>query len=213
MEFQSQKTITHLNYVEELPIVEHFYTLQGEGAYAGVPAYFIRTAGCDVGCTWCDTKHSWEMDKHPKIKIKSLIEIVKQTPCKIAVITGGEPLMHNLTSLTNELKKNKLRCHIETSGAYNISGEWDWITLSPKKFKPALDPVIQHADELKIIVYNQHDLEWAQTFLPKIKKSCKLYLQPEYGKQHEILPLIIDFIKQNPEWQLSLQIHKILQIP
>lgn len=196
-----------------LPIVEHFYTLQGEGAFAGKAAYFIRTAGCDVGCVWCDTKHSWDMQAHQEMSVNKIVKNVLEQHAEIAVITGGEPLMHSLDILTSELQAHSIRTHIETSGAHPLSGKWDWITLSPKKFKLPLPEIIPLANELKIIVFSLHDLQWAETFTNQVSKACKLYLQTEYSKSNEMLPIIIDFIKKNPKWQLSLQTHKILNIP
>jgi organic radical activating enzyme len=196
-----------------LPVMEHFYTLQGEGMHQGKAAYFIRLGGCDVGCVWCDVKDSWDADKHPLFKIEDLIFYVKQTPAKIVVITGGEPLMHDLTSLTNQLHKAELRTHIETSGSSPLSGDWDWMTLSPKKFKEPLAEVLPHADELKIIVFNKSDFAWAQKWETKVSSNCKLYLQPEWSKAAIITPSIIEYIKAHPQWQLSLQIHKYINVP
>lgn len=198
---------------QALPIVEHFYTLQGEGAFAGKAAYFIRTAGCDVGCVWCDTKNSWNINEHQEIELEILLQKIKENNAEIAVITGGEPLMHNLDTLTYLLKKNNIRTHLETSGAYAISGKWDWITLSPKKFKQPLPNLIKNANELKIIVFTLHDLQWAETFVEQVSPSCKLFLQSEFSKSNEMMPHIINYIKNNPHWQLSLQTHKILNIP
>ena len=196
-----------------LPVMEHFYTLQGEGLYQGQAAYFIRLGGCDVGCVWCDVKESWDAEKHPLFKIEDLIFNIKKTPAKIAVITGGEPLIHNLTTLTSRLKNEGLRTHIETSGSSPLSGNWDWITLSPKKFKPPLVEVLPYANELKIVVYNKSDFEWAEQYAAKVSLNCKLYLQPEWSKASVVTPLIIDYVKAHPQWQLSLQIHKYINVP
>jgi len=196
-----------------LPVMEHFYTLQGEGFHQGKAAYFIRLGGCDVGCVWCDVKDSWDEGKHPLLKIEDLILNIKSHPAHIVVITGGEPLMHDLTELTNELHKAGLRTHIETSGSSPLSGNWDWITLSPKKFKDPLYEVLPHASELKIVVYNQSDFAWAEKWQAQVSTNCKLYLQPEWSKASVVTPLIIDYIKAHPQWQLSLQIHKYINVP
>jgi organic radical activating enzyme len=199
--------------VDVLPVMEHFYTLQGEGFYQGQAAYFIRLGGCDVGCIWCDVKESWDRNNHPSISIEDLVVNVKETPAKIAVITGGEPLLHDLTELTAQLKKQGIRTHIETSGSSPLSGNWDWITLSPKKFKAPVPEVLPYANELKIIVYNKSDFNWAEEYAAKVSPSCKLYLQPEWTKASMMTPLIIDYIKDHPQWQLSLQIHKFINVP
>ena len=199
--------------VDVLPVMEHFYTLQGEGFYQGQAAYFIRLGGCDVGCVWCDVKESWDKDNHPLISIEDLVQNISATPATIAVITGGEPLLHYLTELTAQLKKHGIRTHIETSGSSPLSGNWDWITLSPKKFKAPLPEVLSYANELKIIVYNKSDFNWAEEYAAKVSSSCKLYLQPEWSKASAMTPLIIDYIKSHPQWQLSLQIHKFINVP
>lgn len=191
-----------------LPVMEHFYTLQGEGLHTGVPAYFIRLGGCDVGCVWCDVKESWPIDAHPKYSIDTLVGWVKATPAQVVVITGGEPLMHDLGPLTEALQAAGCRTHIETSGAGTFSGSWNWVTCSPKKFKPAEPEALAAADELKVIVYHKSDLVWATTFLPHLKPGCALLLQPEWSKMQEMLPLIIAFVQQHPEWRVSLQTHK-----
>jgi len=193
--------------------MEAFYTIQGEGHYQGRAAYFIRLAGCDVGCHWCDVKESWDASLHPMQTVEHMVAEAASFTGRIAVITGGEPLMHDLTNLTAELKKEGFRNHIETSGAHPLSGEWDWICLSPKKFKAPQQSVIEVCDELKIIVFHPSDIEWAKTFVPKVKKECKLFLQPEWSRQEEMLPQIISFVKENPEWEISLQIHKFMNIP
>ena len=196
-----------------LPVMEDFYTLQGEGFHQGKAAYFIRLGGCDVGCVWCDVKDSWDAEKHPKLKIESLKLKVKKTPAKIVVITGGEPLMHDLTGLTKELQAAGLKTHIETSGAHPISGSWDWICLSPKKFKAPLPGIVPLANELKIVVFNKSDFDWAEKYAAFVSPTCKLFLQPEWDKAAEITPLIIDYIKAHPQWELSLQIHKYINVP
>jgi 7-carboxy-7-deazaguanine synthase len=196
-----------------LPVMESFYTIQGEGFFQGHAAYFIRLAGCDVGCHWCDVKESWEIKGHPVFSVEEIAQAASVHPGRIAVVTGGEPLMYPLTRLTDSLKKFQFRTHIETSGAYPLSGDWDWICLSPKKFKAPHSSVIDKADELKIIVYNKSDFEWAEQFARQVKPECKLYLQPEWSKQNEVLPLIIEYVKSNPQWNISLQIHKFMNIP
>jgi organic radical activating enzyme len=196
-----------------LPVMEHFYTLQGEGFHQGKAAYFIRLGGCDVGCVWCDVKDSWEAGKHPVRNVEDLIATVKETPAQIVVITGGEPLMHDLTYLTEQLHKAGFRTHMETSGSSPLSGSWDWITLSPKKFKAPLPEVVPHASELKIVIFNKSDFAWAEKWAALVSPQCKLYLQPEWSKAATVTPLIIDYIKANPQWQLSLQIHKYINVP
>ncbi|MBS1496532.1 MAG: 7-carboxy-7-deazaguanine synthase QueE [Bacteroidetes bacterium] len=193
--------------------MEHFYTLQGEGNHQGRAAYFIRLGGCDVGCVWCDVKESWEADNHPKISIPDLVSAVKKTPAKLVVITGGEPLLHQLDALTKSLQENGFETNIETSGSSPLSGSWDWVCLSPKKFKAPLPEVIAVANELKIIVFNKSDFAWAEKYAAQVPSTCKRYLQPEWGKSAEIMPAIIDYIKDNPQWQLSLQIHKFINVP
>jgi len=202
-----------MNKTTSLPVMEQFLTLQGEGRYTGHAAYFIRLDGCDVGCVWCDVKESWDMEKHPRIEINQLVENVLASNATIAVITGGEPLMHSLDDLTSELQSKGIRTHIETSGAHPVSGKWNWITLSPKKFKAALPDAIQLADELKVVVYNRSDFDWANHYAGMVKKDCLLYLQPEWSKSSELNPLIVEYIKQHPQWLLSLQTHKFLDIP
>ena len=196
-----------------LPVMEDFYTLQGEGFHRGKAAYFIRLSGCDVGCVWCDVKDSWDAEKHPKLKVESLKLKVKETPAEIVVITGGEPLMHDLTELTKELQTTGLKTHIETSGAHPLSGSWDWICLSSKKLKAPLPGIVPLANELKIVVFNKSDFDWAEKYAAFVSPSCKLFLQPEWDKAAEITPLIIEYIKAHPQWELSLQIHKYINVP
>jgi len=196
-----------------LPVMEDFYTLQGEGFHQGKAAYFIRLGGCDVGCVWCDVKDSWDAEKHPKLKVESLISKAKKTPAEIVVITGGEPLMHDLTELTKKLQAAGLKTHIETSGAHPLSGTWDWICLSPKKFKASLPGIVSLANELKIVVFNKSDFDWAEKYAGLVSQTCKLFLQPEWDKAPEITPLIIEYIKAHPQWELSLQIHKYINVP
>lgn len=195
------------------PVMEHFYTLQGEGFYSGQAAYFIRLGGCDVGCVWCDVKESWDADAHPKMSVSTMRELVELHPGKIVVVTGGEPSMHDLVPITAVLKEAGMRTHIETSASSPLTGDWDWVTLSPKKFKAPLPENMYLADELKIIVFNKSDFAWAEEFAAQVKPECKLYLQPEWDKRDAMTPLIIDYIQQNPKWQLSLQTHKYINIP
>jgi len=193
--------------------MEHFYTIQGEGYHQGKAAYFIRLGGCDIGCVWCDVKDSWDVEKHPKLNVERLKLNVLETPAKLVVITGGEPLMHNLDALTTVLQQQGLQTNIETSGAHPLSGNWDWICLSPKKFKAPLPEILLLANELKIVVYNKSDFDWAEKYAALVNPNCKLYLQPEWDKATEVTPLLIAYIKANPKWQLSLQVHKYINVP
>jgi len=193
--------------------MEHFYTLQGEGVHTGRAAYFIRLGGCDVGCVWCDVKDSWDANAHPLMTTADIVSTAAAHQGRIAVITGGEPAMHNLTALCSELHRAGFRTHIETSGAHPLSGKLDWVTLSPKKFKPPLDSCLAAASELKVVVYHKSDLHWAEEHAAKVGKDCRLFLQPEWSKREKITPVIIDYIKENPQWQLSLQTHKYINIP
>ena len=196
-----------------LPVMEHFYTLQGEGAYAGHAAYFVRLGGCDVGCFWCDVKESWDAANHPQMTVEAIVQAALQFSGRLVVITGGEPSLHDLRPLTDALHAAGFRIHIETSASSPLLGNFDWITISPKKFKAALEENLPLAHELKVIVYNQHDLQWAVTFEKHLNKQCQLFLQAEWDKRSEMTPLVIEFIKQNPRWQLSVQTHKYLNIP
>jgi len=196
-----------------LPVMEDFYTIQGEGFYQGHAAYFIRLGGCDVGCVWCDVKERWDVNAHPKVEVTDLVKKAESSGTLLTVITGGEPAMHDLEFLTDELKKVGLKTNIETSGAYPLTGFWDWVCLSPKKFKAPHQSVHEKANELKIIVYNKNDFEWAEEHAAKVNSRCELFLQPEWSKEKEMLPLIIDYVKKNPKWKVSLQIHKYMNIP
>ncbi len=198
---------------DKLPVMESFYTIQGEGKNTGKAAYFIRLGGCDVGCTWCDVKESWPAEAHPQLSIETLVEMATAEKARNIVITGGEPLMYDLTALCAALKAAGFYLMLETSGAYPLSGQFDWICVSPKKFKAPLESVLAQADELKVIVYNKHDLGWGPSFSSHLKADCLKLLQPEWGKQKEMLPFIVDFVKEMPEWQISLQTHKYMQIP
>ena len=208
--------------------MEHFYTIQGEGFHQGRAAYFIRLGGCDVGCVWCDVKESWDMHAHPKISVIELVNTVlnNSSPTGVrakertqfregalVVITGGEPLMHNLDELTAALQSAGLETNIETSGAHPLSGSWNWICLSPKKFKAPLPEILPVANELKIVVFNKSDFEWAEQYASLVSPTCKLFLQPEWDKAAVVTPMIIDYIKQHPQWELSLQIHKYINVP
>lgn len=196
-----------------LPVMEHFYTLQGEGYHQGRAAYFIRLGGCDVGCVWCDVKDSWDAAKHPTFSTGELVTIVQQTPAEIVVITGGEPLMHQLDELTAALRTAGIKVNIETSGAHPLSGTWDWICLSPKKFKAPLPGILPEADELKVVIFHKSDFDWAEQYAAQVSPACKLYLQPEWDKREQVTPLIIDYIKAHPRWELSLQVHKYIDVP
>lgn len=195
-----------------LPLMEEFYTIQGEGFYKGTAAYFIRVGGCDVGCHWCDVKESWNADLHPPTEIELIVENAAKHSDTI-VVTGGEPLTWNMGPLTQALKEKGLKTHIETSGAYPLSGEWDWVCLSPKKMKLPVESVYNAANELKIIVYNSHDLKFAEEQAAKVPDSCILYLQPEWSKRDKVIPEIVDYVMKNPKWKVSLQTHKYLNIP
>ncbi len=199
--------------IDSWPVMESFYTIQGEGFHQGKAAYFIRLGGCDVGCVWCDVKESWDATRHPVKTADALIEAASSHPGRIAVITGGEPLMHDCQILTATLKDSGFRTHIETSGAYPLSGDWDWICLSPKKFKAPLPEICSKADELKVVVFNQSDFAWAEKYATLVGADCNLYLQPEWSKSAEMTPFIVDYILQHPHWQFSLQIHKYIHVP
>ncbi|HEX5742972.1 MAG TPA: 7-carboxy-7-deazaguanine synthase QueE [Flavobacteriaceae bacterium] len=195
-----------------LPLMEEFYTIQGEGFHTGKAAYFIRVGGCDVGCHWCDVKESWDANLHPPTLSTSIVENVKKY-AKTVVVTGGEPLMWNMDFLTSELKNIGIKTHIETSGAYPLSGIWNWICLSPKKTKLPLENIYLKANELKIIIQNKHDFKFAEAESLKVSASCELYLQPEWSKRELMTPLIVDYVMRNPQWKISLQTHKYLNIP
>lgn len=190
-----------------------FYSLQGEGYHQGKAAYFIRLAGCDVGCVWCDVKESWDASKHPVLSIEEIVSSALAHPGRLAIITGGEPLLYNLDALTTALKIAGFEINIETSGSSPMSGNWDWVCLSPKKFKAPLSESIAIASELKVVIFNKHDFEWAETYAQQVPASCKLYLQPEWDKANQITPLVIEYIKANPKWELSAQLHKYIQVP
>ena len=196
-----------------LPVMEAFYTLQGEGYHQGRAAYFIRLGGCDVGCVWCDVKESWDAEKHPKLEVAAIVAEACKYPGRLAVITGGEPLLHQLDHLTKALKDAGFETNIETSGSSPMSGTWDWICLSPKKFKAPVPSNLPLAHELKVVIFNQHDFQWAEQHAAQVSPSCKRYLQPEWDKAAAITPLIVDYIKAHPQWELSLQTHKYINVP
>jgi organic radical activating enzyme len=195
------------------PVMEAFYTLQGEGAHTGKAAYFIRLAGCDVGCVWCDVKESWDARKHPMLSVADIVAKATLHPARVAVITGGEPLMHPLGPLTQALKQVGFTVHLETSGAHPLSGELDWICLSPKKFKAPLPEVAPLAHELKVVIYHKSDFAWAETYAAMTSPACRLFLQPEWDRKEAMTPLIIEYIQQHPKWNLSLQTHKYIGLP
>ena len=196
-----------------LPVMESFYTIQGEGYHQGKAAYFIRLGGCDVGCVWCDVKDSWDAGKHPKLEISNIVGEAMKYPGRLAVVTGGEPLMHDCSALTNELHKAGFITNIETSGSYPLSGNWDWICLSPKKFKAPLPEILPLANELKVVIFNKSDFAWAEKYAELVSPDCRLYLQPEWEKSAIVTPMIIDYILKNPKWEFSLQIHKYIHVP
>ncbi len=206
-----------------LPLMESFYTLQGEGFHQGRAAYFIRLGGCDVGCVWCDVKESWDASIHPKYSVAEIVSnAIKETGINtnksmitkpLVVVTGGEPLLHQLDELTQQLQSAGFETNIETSGSSPLSGSWNWICVSPKKFKAPLSEVVAAANELKVVVFNKHDFDWAETYAKQVPSNCRLYLQPEWDKKQNVIPLIIEYIKCNPQWELSLQLHKYVDIP
>lgn len=196
-----------------LPVMEQFYTIQGEGYHQGKAACFIRLGGCDVGCVWCDVKESWDASKHPLLSISEIAGEASKFPSDICVVTGGEPTMYDLFPLTSSLHKIDKKTHLETSAAYPVTGDWDWICLSPKKFKPPLPENMKLADELKVIVYHKSDFEWAEQFALQVPPECRLFLQPEWSREKEMLPVIIEYVKAHPEWKISLQVHKYMNVP
>ena len=193
--------------------MELFYSLQGEGYHQGKAAFFIRLAGCDVGCVWCDVKDSWDASKHPVLSVEEIVAAAAAHPSRIAIVTGGEPLLHQLDPLTTALRAAGFQTHIETSGSSPMSGSWDWVCLSPKKFKAPLPESVKAADELKVVVFNKSDFDWANSFVNNLANDCKKYLQPEWEKSDAMTPLVIEYIKHNPSWELSAQLHKYIQVP
>jgi organic radical activating enzyme len=190
------------------PVVEAFYTIQGEGFYQGHAAYFVRLAGCDVGCHWCDVKESWDSEAHELQTVEQIVDEASACEARVVVITGGEPAMHNLEALTTAFKNAGFATHIETSGAHALSGDLDWVCLSPKKFKAPLEEACKVASELKVVVFNKSDFEWAEIYAAQVSATCQLYLQPEWEKMDSMMDQIVSYIQQNPKWQLSVQIHK-----
>lgn len=197
----------------ELPLMELFYSIQGEGFHQGRAATFIRLGGCDVGCVWCDVKESWDASGHPLIHVEEMAEQVLKFPSEICIVTGGEPTMYDLLPLTTSIHQVGKKTHLETAAVYPLTGEWDWICISPKKFKAPLPENMKLADELKVVVFNKTDFEWAEEHALQVSPKCKFFLQPEWSKEKEMLPLIVEYVKQHPEWQISLQLHKYLNIP
>lgn len=196
----------------ELPIMEHFYTIQGEGYHSGRAAYFVRTAGCDVGCVWCDVKESWDVESHPVLKLDELIQEIRKTNTDFCVITGGEPTLYDLSTLIKKLKSLNIEVAIETSGTSKLIGRVDWYCFSPKKFKKPLEEAYELANELKIIINHPSDFKWAEAHASKVNDNCELYLQPEWSKQERFLTEIIEYVKLNPKWKISLQTHKFMNI-
>lgn len=197
----------------KLPVMEAFYTIQGEGYFTGTPAYFIRTGGCDVGCVWCDVKDSWDAERWPEQTISEIVGAASAHPARTAVITGGEPMMHDMDILTLALKQEGFKTNVETSGTSPLTGHWDWICFSPKKFKKPLDEYYAKAHELKVVVYHKSDLQWAEKHADRMNSGAQLYLQPEWEKSEEMLPEILNYVKNNPHWKISLQTHKFMNIP
>ncbi|HRO75657.1 MAG TPA: 7-carboxy-7-deazaguanine synthase QueE [Crocinitomicaceae bacterium] len=195
------------------PIMEQFYTLQGEGHYAGRAAYFIRLGGCDVGCVWCDVKESWDATIHQQQTVAEIVAEISTFPTDFVVITGGEPAMYDLTPLTDALHAKNYEVAIETSGCYDLKGNIDWYCFSPKKFKAPVADAYAKANELKVVVFHKSDIKWAEEHAKLVNENCILYLQPEWSKLEQNLPLIIDYIKDNPKWRMSLQTHKYMNIP
>ncbi len=196
-----------------LPVMEHFATIQGEGFHSGKAAYFIRLAGCDVGCHWCDVKESWEAEKHPIMNVSAIVDLVMHSGLRICVVTGGEPTLYNLAPLTTALQAKGIATHIETSGTNTLTGNWNWVTFSPKKFKQPLADVASKANEIKVIIFNKSDFEFAEKHQKTVSMQCELFLQPEWSKREEQMGAIVEYIKLNPRWRVSLQTHKYLNIP
>ncbi|MGA2406198.1 MAG: 7-carboxy-7-deazaguanine synthase QueE [Bacteroidales bacterium] len=197
----------------KLPVVEEFFSLQGEGFHTGKAAYFIRLGGCDVGCSWCDSRFSWNPNLHPMVETHAIIDRVLKSGTDSVVVTGGEPLIWNLDYLCNGLKSNNISTFIETSGAYPLSGTWDWICMSPKRNMPPVSEICKVADELKVIIQDNSDFEWAEKYRGMVSDDCRLYLQPEWSRFETIIPEIVQFIKKNSIWRISVQVHKYMHIP
>lgn len=196
-----------------VPLIDQFYTLQGEGFYSGETAYFIRVGGCDIGCRWCDEKISWTPALHNSVSVEQIIDNIKDLKGRTLVVTGGEPSLYNLTFLTEKARAIGFNTHVETSGAYRLTGQWDWVCLSPKIQSPPLDENFKKASELKVIIFKESDIEWAEECAKKVSADCKLYLQPEWSTHKENTPFIVNYIKDNPRWRISIQSHKFMNIP
>ena len=201
------------SFVHDFPVMEHFYTIQGEGFNTGKPAYFIRIAGCDIGCPWCDVKESWEQSGHETLSVSKMIEFVQEAGATNVVITGGEPCMYDLSFLTSKFRENNIQLWLETSGAYKISGKWDWIVVSPKRRKEVLPESMEICNEIKVVIVRRPDLDWADTLIDAVGAEMKCYLQPEWSREEEVMPSIINHVKENTGWQISLQTHKYMRIP
>jgi 7-carboxy-7-deazaguanine synthase len=197
----------------QLPLVEEFYSIQGEGYHTGKAAYFIRIGGCDVGCSWCDSRFAWDPEMHPLIETREIVSNVVGSGADSVVVTGGEPLMWNLDFLTSELKRNRICTYLETSGAYPLSGKWDWICLSPKRNMPPENEICRKADELKVIIEQSRDLKWAEKYRNMVSDHCRLFLQPEWSRFESVIPEIVDYVRKNYKWRISLQVHKYMHIP
>ncbi len=198
--------------VEAFPLMEDFYSIQGEGHYQGHAAYFVRLGGCDVGCVWCDVKESWDAGLHPVTTVEEILARIKTSTTEIVIVTGGEPVMYDLTHLTKRLQAGNFRTHLETSGVYPLTGDWDWVCFSPKKFKAPHPSIYEAASELKVVIYNQSDFEWAEKHAAMVNTDCELFLQPEWSREKEMVPKITEYIKTNPHWKISLQIHKYMNV-
>lgn len=198
---------------KKLPLIDEFYTLQGEGFHFGKAAYFIRIGGCDIGCHWCDTKYSWRADKDKLIDVNTLVKNVKSTKADTIVVTGGEPLTYELDYLTKKMNNANIQTFIETSGAYKLTGKWNWICLSPKKNAPPTEEIIPLSNELKVIIFDQSDFQWAEKYAALVNVNCRLYLQPEWSRRNALTPLIVEYIKNDPKWNISIQAHKFMKIP
>jgi 7-carboxy-7-deazaguanine synthase len=198
---------------QKLPLIEQFYTIQGEGFHVGKAAYFIRIGGCDIGCSWCDTKFSWRFEVNELTDIEEIVNNVIAARADSVVVTGGEPSLYNLGPLCQELKKNAIKTFVETSGAYVLRGQWDWICLSPKRQNPPHASIFGKANELKVIISKPEDYAWAEENALKVSKTCKLFLQPEWSKYEQIIPEVVEYVKNNPKWLISLQAHKFMHIP
>lgn len=198
---------------KKLPLVEDFYTIQGEGYHTGKPAYFIRLGGCDIGCSWCDAKYTWNRHLHPLVLTDEIVSRALSFPSRSVVVTGGEPSSYPLEYLCNELRKNEVATFVETSGSYPLTGKWDWVCLSPKKQSPPLSHIYRQANELKVIIYDLSDLDWAEENASRVEDTCCLYLQPEWSQYEKMISAIVDYVKKNPSWNISLQAHKFMHIP